>query len=66
MEYDASITVTKVLDQVLVHMEVRRQAGTYWPVVIWSWTDTQVEQAHPEPQKWIREHVMTAFMEQQP
>lgn len=64
MEYHGSVHVAKLLTRVIVHMEVTRQDSlTGQDVIVWQYTDMVDEQAHPEPVKWLREHIFEAFQE---
>lgn len=64
MDYFASIHVGKVLEKVIIHMEVfRERPYGEKPISIWRYTELLEEQAHPEPVKWLREHVIQAFEE---
>lgn len=62
MDYHATVTLTKVLSQVMIHMEVRRGATVTNPGhLMWSYTELLDEEAHPEPQKWLVQHLMTGL-----
>lgn len=59
MEYEGRIEVRKMMGQVYVHGEVGRSQVTYpyyW--VLWQSTELLDEEAHPEPQKWLIQHIM--------
>lgn len=66
MEYGFSITGGKALSQVIVHAEVFRETDEYpFRVRLMQWTELLSEEAHPEPQKWMIQHVMQ-FLETLP
>jgi len=59
MEYEGHITVRKMLGQVYVHGELGRTQTTYpFYKILWQSTELFSEEAHPEPQKWLIQHIM--------
>lgn len=62
MDYACHVTVRKAFTRVLVHVEVCREdrvAGN--EVILWQYTDFIDEEAHPEPAKWAKEHLLAAI-----
>lgn len=66
MQYGFQITAGKALTQVIVHAEVYRETDEFpFRVKLMQWTELLDEEAHPEPQKWMMQHVM-GFLETLP
>ena len=59
MDYGFTITAGKALSQVIIHAEVYREQSSFpFRIVVARWTELLDEEAHPEPAKWMIQHVM--------
>lgn len=66
MEYEAHIDIRKMLGRVYVHGEVGRTQTSYpYYTILWQSTELMSEEAHPEPQKWMVQHLMQ-YLEMMP
>ena len=59
MDYRVTITISKAMSECVAHVEVVRENASGWlSKPLYQRTEILPEEAHPEPEKWARAHML--------